>query len=963
MLNKSGKLIILGVLVALLLPAAQVHAVKNFKISGYGGGHQIWFEAEEFDERDPDSDQYYPVVDQGGAFDQAVGRSGGAGGMIRWTFDIATAGGAGGTWYFWARQINPSNASDYMLVEGDPDDAEIPTGPSFPGGDGAPFDNADDRILEIDVGPSWGWAQGWDIEGHTKELQDGENTMYIFHRQGNDTVFWDVFVWTDDPGYVPNDDDYRNATVILPGVAYAPIPANGVTDVPRDVVLNWTAGDIASPINGHKLYFSENIDDVANGLGAITLTPSSYTVPQRLEFDKTYYWRVDEVTSDAAVFDGALWSFTTELFAYPILNVTATASSSSADKGPDNIVNGSGLDSTGLLHGNQGAGTMWLSDVAAPQPAWILFEFDNVHKLHEIWVWNSNESLEPVIGLGFNDVVIEYSADGIDFVALGTTHQFARADGSASYAHNTTVDMAGVGAKYVKLTANGNWGDLLPQFGLAEVRFLSIPVQASEPDPASDSLDVPLDLDIAWRAGREAVAHDVYFSDDAQAVVDGTAPVTTVNEAGHGPLSLDLGKTYFWRVDEANDVETPSMWPGEIWSFTTIESLVVEDFESYDAAENQIWFTWYDGLGFGVPGTPDFFGGNGTGAAVGDETTASFTEQTIVHGGSQSMPLFYNNSKQGTLNYSETSKTLDSQRDWTVRGVGELSIWFRGYPASVGSFAEAPAGSFTVTAQGADIWDQADEFHYVYKQLTGVGSIIARVESVEHTDVWAKAGVMIRETLDAGSVFSAVYITPTNADGTPTQGCRFQARTATDGSASSDTSVATAEQMAITAPYWVKMERDVAGNFRGSYSVDGTAWTPMVWRPAISMGSTVYIGLALTSHSSGVTGQAVFSGVQTTGNVTGQWQSQDIGLLSNSPEPMFVAIANSNDTSGLVSHDDPAATQTDTWTEWRIDLQQFADQGVNLADIDSITVGTGDKDNPQPGGSGIMYFDDIALYP
>jgi len=81
---------------------------------------------------------------------------------------------------------------------------------------------------------------------------------------------------------------------------------------------------------------------------------------------------------------------------------------------------------------------------------------------------------------------------------------------------------------------------------------------------------------------------------------------------------------------------------------------------------------------------------------------------------------------------------------------------------------------------------------------------------------------------------------------------------------------------------------------------------------------------------------------------------------------MYVAVANSGGTSGLVLHDDPAATQIGTWTEWRIDLQHFADQGVNIADIDRITIGIGDK-NPsepgQPGGSGIMYFDDIELYP
>ncbi|MBL7185608.1 MAG: hypothetical protein ISS70_04730 [Phycisphaerae bacterium] len=753
----------------------------------------------------------------------------------------------------------------------------------------------------------------------------------------------------------------------IAGKAYGPDPVDGKRDVPRDVVLTWAPGQFASPLNGHKVYFSENFADVSNGIGGITQSADSYDPPQRLDFEKTYYWRVDEVNMppDSTVFEGDVWSFTVESFSSPVEGVLATASSSTAGKGPANTVNGSGLDAGGLLHDRVGE-AMWLSDIAGPQPSWIEFEFGKVQKLHEMWVWNSNDGLEPVIGFGFQDVTIEYSADGIDFVTLGTTHEFTRAPGADNYAHDTTIDFGGAGAKYVRLTANSNWGGILPQFGLSEVRFLSIPVQARGPDPASGAAEVTLDLELDWIAGREAASHEVYLSDDLQAVAEGTAPFTNVAQSSHGPLALDLGKTYFWRVDEVNDVESPARWRGDVWDFTTIESLVVEDFESYDAADNQIWFTWYDGLGFGVPGTPDFFGGNGTGAAVGDENTASSTEETIVRGGNQSMPLSYNNNKPGALNYSETTLTLDSQKDWTVRGVGELSVWFRGYPASVGSFVEAPAGTFTVTAEGADIWNQADEFHYVYKQLSGVGSIIARVDSVENTDPWAKSGVMIRETLDAGSKFAAVYITPANDDGTPTQGCRFQARTDTDGSATSDSSptlVATPEQMAITAPYWVKIERDITGNFRGSYSSNGTAWTPMVWRPLISMESSVYVGLALTSHNAAVTGEAVFSGTQTTGAVTGQWQSQDIGILSNSAEPLYVEIANGNGTSGLVSHDDPAATQIDTWTEWRIDLQQFADQGVNLTNVDSITIGTGDKNNPQPRGSGKMFFDDIGLFP
>jgi hypothetical protein len=73
---------------------------------------------------------------------------------------------------------------------------------------------------------------------------------------------------------------------------------------------------------------------------------------------------------------------------------------------------------------------------------------------------------------------------------------------------------------------------------------------------------------------------------------------------------------------------------------------------------------------------------------------------------------------------------------------------------------------------------------------------------------------------------------------------------------------------------------------------------------------------------------------------------------------MYVAL-NGN---AVVFHDNPNAAQIDTWTQWNIDLQGFADQGVNLANVNTIAIGFGDKKNPQPGGSGTAYFDDIRLY-
>jgi hypothetical protein len=321
------------------------------------------------------------------------------------------------------------------------------------------------------------------------------------------------------------------------------------------------------------------------------------------------------------------------------------------------------------------------------------------------------------------------------------------------------------------------------------------------------------------------------------------------------------------------------------------------------------------------------------------------------------MPLVFDNNKQGYAYYSEAELTLSALRDWTQEGVAELSIWFRGYPASTDSFVEAPAGTYTMTGSGADIWYSEDEFHYAFKTLTGVGSIQAQVLSVDNTNLWAKGGVMIRETLDAGSKFAAVYITPGN-------GCRFQARSDTDIDATSDTSVATAEQIAVTAPYWVKLERDAAGNFRGYYSANGSNWTPMSWNPRnISMSSNVYIGLALTSHNSGATCQAQFSNVTTTGTVSQQWASQDVGILNNDAEPLYVAVSNSTGTSAVVTHDDPAAAQIDVWTEWVIPLQAFADQSIDLTDVDRIAIGLGTRGNMTiPGSSGKMYFDDIRLY-
>jgi len=484
----------------------------------------------------------------------------------------------------------------------------------------------------------------------------------------------------------------------------------------------------------------------------------------------------------------------------------------------------------------------------------------------------------------------------------------------------------------------------------------------SGPNPEDGAVDVKPSVILGWEAGGVAASHEVYFGTDADAVANATKASPeykgpkALGEESYDPGKLDINTTYYWRIDEVNDVNPESPWEGNVWSFKTGDYFVIDDFEIYDANENQIWVSWHDGLGYGAQGTPDYFAGNGTGSAVGDESTTSFTEETIVHGGNQSMPIAFDNNKQGFAKYSEVEYTLTNQRDWTEGGVANLSLWFRGNSPSVGSFAEGPVGTYTMTGSGADIWDVGptdgpyhDEFHYAYKTLSGTGSIVAKVESVGDTHDWAKAGVMIRETLNADSKH-AMMIVSANA------GVSFQRRPETGGASAADT---TAD---LAAPYWVKIERDIAGNFSAYSSADGMSWQKVGLSEPLQMATNAYIGLVVTSHDADLTCQAVLSNVTTTGNVSGQWANQDIGIESNDIEPLYVAVSNAAGSPAVLVHDDTAASQINEWTEWIIPLQDLADLGITLTSVDRIAIGLGTQGNTSvPGGKGKMYIDDIRL--
>jgi hypothetical protein len=481
-------------------------------------------------------------------------------------------------------------------------------------------------------------------------------------------------------------------TVPVTTTASNPGPADGTTDLPRaDVVLGWTQAESADM---HDVYLGTDEEAVAGAETSDTTgiyrgrqDTETYAPVDILELGRTYYWRIDEVgpAPELTVSRGEVWSFTIEPVAYalPGGSITASASSFSSDEEtPDKTIDGSGMDADDL-HSAQKA-DMWLSDDSDPGTAWIEFTFDKVYKLHQMLVWNHNSELEGIAGLGLKEAIVEYSQDGVDWVSLGETHEFARAPGQAGYASETTIPFDGVVAQHVRITPQSNWEGLFQQYGLSEVRFLYIPLRARQPEPASGAAEIPPQSALTWRAGREAALHEIYVSDDRDAVLNGTALAETLSEDSYDTAALDLqlGQTYYWKVDEVNEAEIPGLWEGDIWEFSTPAFFVVDDFESYDddwENYNRIFQVWIDGAGYTTPepGNP----GNGSGSLVGTDA-APWVEEDVVHSGRKSMPLGYNNTAAPF--YSEAERTFALAQDWTKAGVETLVLFFSGDPLNAG---------------------------------------------------------------------------------------------------------------------------------------------------------------------------------------------------------------------------------------------------------------------------------------
>lgn len=202
------------------------------------------------------------------------------------------------------------------------------------------------------------------------------------------------------------------------------------------------------------------------------------------------------------------------------------------------------------------------------------------------------------------------------------------------------------------------------------------PELASNPSPPNYSVPGTPEVFLSWSPGMYADKHKISF---------GTSPddlefIAGPQDANHHSLgSLELGQTYYWRVDELNTTE-PNEWQGKPWVFMT-DYLVVDDMESYGGASARIWEAWKDGYGWTDPSPGR--AGNGTGSIVADVNTFN------VHAGTQSLRIDYNNSGTSTSATGDTIAACYSEveadvadlgigSDWTIGGAKALEIWFRG---------------------------------------------------------------------------------------------------------------------------------------------------------------------------------------------------------------------------------------------------------------------------------------------
>ncbi len=451
---------------------------------------------------------------------------------------------------------------------------------------------------------------------------------------------------------------------LRPPTAWNPSPSDGAKWVDPNANLSWSPGSGAV---WHLVYFGDNVDSVNNATGAPPQIETTYEPAGPLGFEKVYYWRVDQFDG-SATHKGNVWRFTTmrsdsgikgqyykdELKTLVLTRVDPGINFDWGSAAPDAKVPADNFS------------VRWTGELEVPfTSAWTFTTNcdDNVR----LWV-NNKKLIDRWIG----------QQSGVEWTGTINLAEGQKYSIVMEYYENTG------NARAILYWNSPYWlSPYQPKQVIPQGAF-SLPLWARSPNPANGAANVKHTPKLAWVAGDNAAKHNVYFGTDAAAVANATTASTGIYRgqqdlaaASYVPSEAPLpwNKTYYWRIDEANGVD---VWPGHLWSFTTANFIVVDDFEDYtDDVGSRIFQTWRDGFGFTEPAPG--YAGNGTGSAVGG-ASAPFAEQTITHNGSyQSMPLGYDNSGAGgKARYSETFREWAAPQDWTINNVKALTLYFCG---------------------------------------------------------------------------------------------------------------------------------------------------------------------------------------------------------------------------------------------------------------------------------------------
>ncbi len=512
---------------------------------------------------------------------------------------------------------------------------------------------------------------------------------------------------------------------IPPKTAYDPVPADGAKFIDPNVELNWTGGFGAKL---HTVYFGDNFAEVNSAVVGLPQSEVTYS-PGTLELEKVYYWRVDEFDG-VVTHKGDVLNFRT-MPEIPITDPNLIGWWTLDEGMGTTAVDWSGHGNHGTLFGPEWTVPGLLGDAALNlRGGYVAIQnlsynsTDNTEVTVCTWIRTSSAATQYIASFDRDEYWrLEINGNGAGDGQVGW--DVMTSSGQVDYGSVTRVDdglwhhVTGVydngrltiyidgrpeasasggntfgggnprfgfiGANSEATSFNGSRGSGSAIFGkIDEVRIYDKALTQEEilvamrgdlllawgPSPSQGSAVYIRDATpLSWSPGDNASGHDVYFGIDRDAVVDADASDTTGIYQGRQGVTIYTppegvewgGGPYYWRIDEYNTDATISK--GNVWSFSVTDFIGIDDFEDYnDYPPDEIFSTWIDG--WEVP----------TNGSMAGHADPPFAETGIVHGGGQSMPLYYENN----FKYSEAAMTLVSARDWTEEGVGVLSLWFSG---------------------------------------------------------------------------------------------------------------------------------------------------------------------------------------------------------------------------------------------------------------------------------------------